>query len=158
MVDGKPFSIPTKSDGVFRKNVVLNQVTEYQIFAFFDGGSSDYESAKSQTLSVSVLQILKPPTVAPPVVQSQPFDPASILILVGLGIIIGIVVVVLKARKKTSGSSGSKKVRKRGSGGGTLYAIYECPDCGGGNLEQNPDGSQYCLTIFPNGTKCGWKN
>jgi hypothetical protein len=155
MVDGKPFFIPTKFDGVFRQNVILNQVSEYQIFAYFDGGSSDYESAKSQTHSVSVLQIQKPPTVAPPVVQPQPFDPVPILILVGLGIIIGIVVVVLKARKKAPGGSGGKKGRKgglsKGGGGGTMYAVYECPDCKSGKLEQNPDGSQFCLD-------CGWKN
>jgi hypothetical protein len=155
MVDGKPFFIPTKFDGVFRQNVVLNQVSEYRIFAYFDGGSSDYESAKSQTHSVSVLQILKPPTVAPPVVQPQPFDPAPILILVGLGIIIGIVVVLIKARKKAPGGSGGKKGRKgglsKGGGGGTMYAVYECPDCKSGKLEQNPDGSQFCLD-------CGWKN
>ena len=36
-------------------------------------------------------------------------------------------------------------------GGATAYRTYTCPDCGGGDIEQNKDGSEFCLA-------CGWKS
>ena len=36
-------------------------------------------------------------------------------------------------------------------GGATAYRTYTCPDCGGGDIEQNQDGSEFCIA-------CGWKN
>ena len=146
MVDGKPFFMPTKFDGVFRQNVVLNQVSEYQIFAYFDGGSSDYESAKSQTHSVSVLQMPKPPKV-PPVTQQPDFDPVPVIvILVALSVIIGIVVVLMKQRKKTPKiAQVVQRPKKRrttqrpparftpnvqsSADGPSTYGYFECPNC-----------------------------
>ena len=38
-----------------------------------------------------------------------------------------------------------------GGSGSTAYRTYTCPDCKGGKIEQNKDGSEFCLD-------CGWTN
>ena len=38
-----------------------------------------------------------------------------------------------------------------GGSGSTAYRTYTCPNCNGGKIEQNKDGSEFCLD-------CGWTN
>ena len=37
--------------------------------------------------------------------------------------------------------------------GATAYRTYTCPKCGGGDIEQNLDGSEFCLAY-----NCGWRS
>jgi hypothetical protein len=83
------------------------------------------------------------------------FDPTSIVFLVILSVIIGAVVVIVQKRKKSPKIAqvvpGSKRAARSSPSGYTEARTFECPDCGGGHIHQNPDGSEFCAD-------CSWRN
>ena len=71
------------------------------------------------------------------------------------------IIAAVKRRKKTpippipAGGGGKRRKSKPGAsskvGGATAHRTFECPVCQRGNIEQNPNGSEFCRD-------CGWKN
>ena len=170
-------SINTHEDGTFSGTREMHQIgNDYMIFAFFYGGSSNFETAKSQTYSLKVFPVGFP--VPPEPTQPEPTQPddnpyagiAGLLIIVV--IIAGIVIGIKGARKKRSiqyqtiGGSGPQpppkpkatwrrkpkpKVQPQGIEDYDLGPLLYCPNvaCRSEHLQTKANGQKYC-------TKCGW--
>jgi hypothetical protein len=170
-------SLDTRQDGTFAGTMKMNQAgNDYRVFAFFYGGSSNFETAQSQLQSFEV----RPASFQPPS-PTQPDDNpyAGILGLVVLIIVIvGIVIGIKGARKKrptqyqTTGGSGQQqmyqpvppkkrkftrfrkpkpKVQPQGIEDYDLGPLLYCPNvaCRSEHLQTKANGQKYC-------TKCGW--
>ena len=93
--------------------------------------------------------------------SSGGFEWAWILIILGVVAAGAAGVLVKKGLKKTPKAPLAQQRRRRRSsskasaqssgGGSTAYRTFTCPDCQGGKIEQNKDGSEFCLN-------CGWKS
>ena len=86
----------------------------------------------------------------PPIPQSSGFDPSGLVALVIVAIVMVAIIAIVKRKKKPQTVQVPQQ-SKGHSGGSTAYRTFTCPDCQGGRIEQNPDGSEFCLN-------CGWKS
>ena len=106
IVGGKPFFITTQSNGVFLDKIRIDDVSEWQFFAYFDGGEiigSDYESAISQT---QYLTVERSPGAGPVTAPPEGDSPAG-----GVALLVIIVIVIIAAIA----------IKKRGKGGVSKY-------------------------------------
>ena len=147
----------TDSGGKFGLEMGMPVGEKYGIQAVYDG-SSKFNPTKSQTEIFTVLTQPANPTSIQQPSSSTPsggFDPTSIVFLVILSVIIGAVVVIVQKRKKSPKIAqvvpGSKRAARSSPSGYTEARTFECPDCGGGHIHQNPDGSEFCAD-------CSWRN
>jgi len=132
---------------------------DYGVQVVYDG-SLKFQSFESQTkyFSVVLTQSIQPQSPTP---SSGSFDPSGLVALVIVAVIMVAIIAAIKRRKKTPIAplaqqrrrrrSSSKASAQSSSVGSTAYRTYTCPKCGGGDIQQNLDGSEFCLA-------CGWKN
>jgi hypothetical protein len=157
----KSVTLTTDNNGKFSTTWNWPVGSNYGVYAFYDGSNSlKFESSKSQTESFRVVQqqSIQPQSPTP---SSGSFDPTAVIILVILAVIMVGIIAAVKRRKKTlippipAGGGGKRRKSKPGAsgnvGGATAHRTYECPKCQSGNIEQNPNGSEFCRD-------CGWKN
>jgi plastocyanin len=157
----KSVTLTTDNNGKFSTTWNWAVGSNYGVYAFYDGSNSlKFESSKSQTESFRVVQqqSIQPQSPTP---SSGSFDPTAVIILVILAVIMVGIIAAVKRRKKTlippipAGGGGKRRKSKPGAsgnvGGATAHRTYECPKCQSGNIEQNPNGSEFCRD-------CGWKN
>ena len=98
-------SLNTRLDGTFSGTREMHQIgNDYMIFAFFYGGSSNFETAKSQTHSLKVFPEGFPVPVTPATPEPPPPDDNPYAAIAGLVIMIviiaGIGIGIRRARKK----------------------------------------------------------
>jgi len=171
-------SLNTHEDGTFSGTREMHQIgNDYMIFAFFYGGSSNFETAKSQTYSLKVFPAGFPVPPEPPE-PTQPDDNpyagiAGLLIIVV--IIAGIVIGIRGARKKkpkqyqpTGGSGQQQTYQQAPPKPKRSFRIRKskqkvqpqaqpdydvdtnhCLNCGKGFMEKQPDGTKRC-------NHCSW--
>ena len=162
------YEITTDNKGKFNKVITMPTGKDYGVQAVYDG-SLKFQSFESQTkyFSVVLTQLIQPqsPTqsIQPqsPTPSSGSFDPSGLVALVIVAVIMVAIIAAIKRRKKTPIAplaqqrrrrrSSSKASAQSSSVGSTAYRTYTCPKCGGGDIQQNLDGSEFCLA-------CGWKN
>jgi len=157
----KSVTLTTDNNGKFSTTWNWPVGSNYGVYAFYDGSNSlKFESSKSQTEPFRVVQqqSIQPQSPTP---SSGSFDPTAVIILVILAVIMVGIIAAVKRRKKTlippipAGGGGKRRKSKPGAsgnvGGATAHRTYECPKCQSGNIEQNPNGSEFCRD-------CGWKN
>ena len=119
-----------------------------------------YCSSQSQT---EYFRVVQQQSIQPqsPTSSSGSFDPGGLVALVIVAVVMVGIIAAVKRRKKTpippipAGGGGKRRKSKPGTsgkvGGATAHRTFECPDCKRGNIEQNPNGSEFCRD-------CGWKN
>ena len=152
-------TLTTDNNGKFSTTWNFPVGTNYGVYASFDG-TFKFESHNSQTESFRVVQqqSIQPQS---PTQSSGDFGWVWILIILGV-VFAGVAAVLAKKNKKKTpippipaSGGGKRRKGKPGTsgkvGGATAHQIYECPDCKRGNIEQNPNGSEFC-------PDCGWKN
>ena len=114
-------SLNTHEDGTFSGTREMHQIgNDYMIFAFFYGGSSNFETAKSQTYSLKVFPAGFPEPVTPATPEPTQPDDIPYAGIAGLVIIVviiaGIVIGIKGARKKRSIQYASPAAPTGGSG------------------------------------------
>ena len=169
--------LDTRQDGTFAGTMKMNQVgNDYNVFAFFYGGSSNFKTAQSQLQSFEVRPAsFQPPSPTQP--DDNPYAGIAGLLIVVV-IIAGIVIGIRGARKKkqtphqTTGGSGQQQAYQQAPpkpkakwrrkpktpkpqvvgdySGLDLDPLY-CPNvtCRSEHLKTKANGQKYC-------TKCGW--
>jgi hypothetical protein len=154
---GETVTVRTDENGKFNVNWKWAIGNNYGVQAVYDG-SSKFNPTKSQTEIFTVLTQTANPTSIQQSSSSTPsggFDPTGIVFLVIVSVIIGAVVVIVQKRKKAPKIAqvvpGSKRAARSSPSGYTEARTFECPDCGGGHIHQNPDGSEFCAD-------CSWRS
>ena len=171
--------LDTRQDGTFAGTLKMNQADIFIVFAFFYGGSSNFETAQSTTTIFEVSATGSPPTQP----DDTPYAGIAGLLIVVV-VIAGIVIGIRGARKKkqllrqfqkphqTTGGSGQQQLypqalpkKKRNFGirkpkpqiqpqgieDYDLGPLLYCPNvaCRSEHLQTKANGQKYC-------TKCGW--
>ena len=169
--------LDTRQDGTFAGTLKMNQADIFIVFAFFYGGSSNFETAQSTTTIFEVSATGSPPTQP----DDNPYAGIAGL-LIAVVVIAGIGIGIRGARKKkqtqhqTTGGSGQQQVqqqvypqalpkKKRNIGirkpkpqiqpqgieDYDLGPLLYCPNvaCRSEHLQTKANGQKYC-------TKCGW--
>jgi len=169
--------LDTRQDGTFAGTLKMNQADIFIVFAFFYGGSSNFETAQSTTTIFEVSATGSPPTQP----DDNPYAGIAGL-LIAVVVIAGIGIGIRGARKKkqtqhqTTGGSGQQQVqqqvypqalpkKKRNIGirkpkpqiqpqgieDYDLGPLLYCPNvaCRSEHLQTKANGEKYC-------TKCGW--
>jgi plastocyanin len=150
--------------GEFATRFNLPVGEDYSVQAIFHG-NNQWDASKSLTqyfaITSSSSSTSSTSSSQPPTQSSESFDPTSFIgFMVVLAVIMVGIIAVVKRRKKTPippipAGGGKRRKSKPGAsskvGGATAHRTFECPVCQRGNIEQNPNGSEFCRD-------CGWKN